>query len=51
MIDSSPMAQRIERLVAEPDIRVEHLAEDYQKFKDAHAPAPSSRAMPCSNAA
>jgi hypothetical protein len=27
----------IERLVSEPDVRVEHLAGDYQAFKDAHA--------------
>jgi predicted metal-dependent HD superfamily phosphohydrolase len=27
----------IERLVSEPDRRVEHLAADYQQFKDAHA--------------
>jgi hypothetical protein len=27
----------VERLVSEPDARVEHLAADYQQFKDAHA--------------
>lgn len=27
----------VERLVSEPDARVEHLAADYQSFKDAHA--------------
>jgi hypothetical protein len=27
----------IERLASEPEVRVEHLADDYQKFKDAHA--------------
>jgi hypothetical protein len=27
----------VERLVSEPDARVEHLAADYQEFKDAHA--------------
>jgi hypothetical protein len=27
----------VERLVSEPDTRVEHLAADYQSFKDAHA--------------
>jgi hypothetical protein len=27
----------IERLVSEPDVRVEHHAADYQSFKDAHA--------------
>lgn len=29
----------IERLVSEPDARIEHLAADYQAFKDAHARA------------
>lgn len=29
----------IERLASEPDVRVEHLASDYQQFKDAHARA------------
>ena len=29
----------IERLASEPDARVEHLAADYQAFKDAHARA------------
>jgi hypothetical protein len=29
----------VERLVSEADVRVEHLADDYQRFKDAHAVA------------
>ncbi len=29
----------IERLASEPDARIEHLAADYQAFKDAHARA------------
>ncbi len=29
----------VERLVSEPDVRIEHRAPDYQEFKDAHARA------------
>ncbi|HEX8255430.1 MAG TPA: DUF4202 family protein, partial [Thermoanaerobaculia bacterium] len=35
----------VERLVSEADVRVEHLAADYQSFKDAHAAKGAEMAM------
>lgn len=36
-VQAAALFHDVERLVSEPDRRVEHQAEDYQAFKDAHA--------------